>query len=130
MNEKNDEDKLETLYSKYDRTAKKIIIVLAILCMSQFGLGVWNLSLSKDNNLRTSEIQSSRRNSILISCEEQNTRNENTVNTLEDLIGKAKFNTAIEMDQLDQTKTFTILLINALAPKQNCKARVAKLTKP
>lgn len=129
MNETSRED-FQKLYEKYDRFARNIIIILAFLFGTQMGLGLWNLNLSHDNTIRTEEIQSSRKNSILISCEEQNTRNENSIFTLDDLLSRGKFVSQAETMQIEQTKTFTILLINALAPKQNCAQRVKKFTKP
>lgn len=123
-------DDIKKLYNKYDKLARNIIIILSFLCITQAGLGLWNLSLSNDNTIRTEEIQASRKNSILISCEEQNIRNENSISTLDDLLSRGKFVSQSETMQIEQTKTFTILLINALAPKQNCAQRVKKFTKP
>lgn len=121
---------IQKLYNKYDKLARNIIAILAFLFIAQMGLGLWNLSLSHDNTIRTEEIQASRKNSILISCEEQNTRNENSISTLDDLLTKGNFLSHAETMQIEQTKTFTILLINALAPKQDCVQRVKKFTKP
>lgn len=129
MNDGYDE-KIKILYKKYDKLARNIVIVLSFLFISQFGLGIWNLNLSHDNSVRTEEIQSSRKNSILISCEEQNMRNENSISTLNDLLFKNKIISIQQKNQIEQTKTFTILLINALAPRQNCAMRVKRFTKP
>lgn len=123
-------DDIKNLYNKYDKLARNIIAILAFLFITQMGLGLWNLGLSHDNTIRTQEIQASRKNSILISCEEQNIRNENSISTLDDLFAKSKFISKAGTVQIEQTKTFTILLINALAPKQDCAQRVKKFTKP
>jgi hypothetical protein len=129
MNETSREN-FQKLYDKYDRIARNIIIVLVFLFIAQLGLGLWNLNLAHDNTIRVKEIQASRKNSILISCEEQNSRNENSISTLNNLLSKKLIVSKEKLMQIEQTKNFTILLINALAPKQNCAQRVEKFTRP
>jgi hypothetical protein len=118
---------LNELHIQYDKFARNIIIILSVLFISQMGLGIWNLNLSQENNNRINEIKSSRKSSILTSCTEQNLRNDNTVYNLNKLLNKAKITSKA---QLQQTKFFTIVLIDSLAPKQDCAARLKKFTKP
>lgn len=77
-----------------------------------------------DNKQTISDIQQSRRDSVLISCREQNSRHDNTVKTLDGLISSSP---PERKTQARQSRAFTVLLIDALVPKRNCQQRVRQL---
>lgn len=74
----------------------------------------------------TSNIQSQRKESIRRGCEDQNARHNNTISILNSLIAKLPPD---QRARAQANKEFTILLINALAPKQNCNLLVKKAVK-
>lgn len=75
------------------------------------------------------EIESSRKASILLSCEEQNTRNAHTVAALDHLLAVAVREHPASAQQVAASRASTLLLIDALAPVENCNARVIRFTK-
>jgi len=75
------------------------------------------------------EIESSRKSSILLSCEEQNKRNEHTVVALDHLLAQAVKEHPASAQQVAASRASTVLLIDALAPVENCGARVLRFTK-
>lgn len=92
------------------------------------------------------KIQQSRKDNTLIACRDQNARHDRTIITLDtgllsaigvrapnnDSADAVEERTRVSLaavpgtraDQLRQTHDFTVLLIDALAPKQNCDALV------
>ena len=75
------------------------------------------------------EIESSRRESIRLTCEEQNNRHTHTIQTLNMLIGRATKEHPKTARQVEQGRASTELLIDALAPLENCNARVVRFTR-
>jgi hypothetical protein len=75
------------------------------------------------------EIRQQRADSIRVTCEEVNTRNRTTVETYDHQIAaiEPKLKPR-ERAQLKQSRDFTVGLINALAPVEDCKARVRQFT--
>ena len=75
------------------------------------------------------EIRQQRADSIRVSCEEVNTRNRTTVKTYDHqisaIVPRLK---PRERAQLKQSRDFTVGLINALAPVEDCNARVRQFT--
>jgi hypothetical protein len=72
------------------------------------------------------EIQAQRINAIRTSCEAQNQRNVKTIKTLDGLIAKLP---SKQRPRAQAGRDNTVLLINALAPKQNC-AKVVQEAAP
>lgn len=125
------EKKYIDLSEKVESAFKKIFLIMGILFVIGFATGIVSIALLKSNSNRFNEIQNSRKSSILTSCNETNIRNINAVNILsEKLNQESKKLNSFEKEQLQNDKKFIILLIDSLDPVQNCKARVAKLTKP
>lgn len=95
------------------------IIVLTVLMVGAF----------LANQKRGNEIQDSRVQSILTSCRESNDRNRRTITTLDRLLA-ARIRTATpeQARRLRASRASTVLLIQALAPRRDCAARVRQLT--
>lgn len=75
-------------------------------------------------------IQSSRADSIRRSCVEQNVQHDETIRTLDEQIAERKRTASPEIARrLDESRAFTLLLIQALAPRQDCGRRVDQLTR-
>jgi hypothetical protein len=75
------------------------------------------------------EIRQQRADSIRVSCEEVNTRNRTTVETYDhQIVAIEPMLKPRERAQLKQSRDFTVGLINALAPVEDCNARVRQFT--
>jgi hypothetical protein len=75
-------------------------------------------------------IQRSRVESIVLACEEQNARNVATVAALDQLITDARrAGQQGRVARLRGSRAGTVLLINALSPVRDCRARARQLTK-
>lgn len=72
-------------------------------------------------------IQQQRTENILSQCENQNSRRANTIATLNQEILSLKGKRRI---RAERNEGFTIALINALAPHQNCLRLVRKAVRP
>jgi hypothetical protein len=101
-------------------TAAGIALVLAVMLAG--GVAVWAVSSNQEAASSAQElaeqIQRERIRSIRLSCEAQNRRNRNTIETLDELIlgmppGPRK-------KRAKQNRVGTVLLINALAPVRDC----------
>lgn len=75
------------------------------------------------------EIRQQRADGIRVSCEEVNTRNRTTVKTYDrQIAGIEPRLKPRERAQLKESRDFTVGLINALAPVEDCNARVRQFT--
>lgn len=92
-------------------------------------IGVEAYYASHDAHEAIVEVKNSRRNSVLLSCEESNNRHHHALIGLEILVSKqGKPNpTAIEKKT---NQAIVIAFVEALAPKYDCALRVRELTKP
>lgn len=70
------------------------------------------------------QIQNQRRESILNDCKDQNTRHDNTINFLNSLAKKIEKQHPDKKAAVESSLKQDYLLINALAPKQDCLALV------
>lgn len=68
-------------------------------------------------------IQAERRASVLRNCHDQNQRHWNTIATLDELIAQAP---PARRAQAAASRRYTVLLIQALAPLQDCDALVKR----
>jgi type VI protein secretion system component VasK len=110
----------------YDSNAKtlangRFTIFMVVICLAVFlaaSAAVYGLST---NRQVTAQIQKERERSIRTTCEEQNKRNKSTVRALDQLIEQAP---ASRRDRARQSRAGTVLLINALAPMQDCEELV------
>lgn len=74
-----------------------------------------------ENHNRIEDIQASRIDVALTTCRDQNARRTNTINQLDDIIAKrSKGAPPAERARMRTSRAFTILLIDALAPHQDC----------
>lgn len=89
------------------------------------------LSASRTALKATHEIKSSRVNSILTSCREQNERHDKTIMRA-NVVLDAESRTLKPAERVgaEQQREFVVLLVGALAPKKNCQQRARQLTKP
>lgn len=77
------------------------------------------------------QIQNSRREGVILTCNEQNEINKETIKTLNKVLKKAKKGASPErLAEIKASRVSTILLINALAPVKNCEKRADKLVGP
>jgi hypothetical protein len=131
---------------------REIIWAGALAIAVAAGIGILSLINNghriEDNGAAIEQIQQSREDAILSTCEDTNMRHDNTVKALralnDDQLSPAEVEIALvqagftpaQADAInslrgDPKKNLqgTILLINALAPKHDCAQRVKELTK-
>jgi len=123
------EEMLEELRNENRRieTQRRIFLILnfvaAIAMAILFALILSDRnSIKREANVRATQIQQQRYDVAYGNCLDQNGRNRNTIQTLNNLISKLP---PSQLAQAEQSKEFTILLINALVPIRNCQ-QVAK----
>lgn len=77
---------------------------------------------------QTNIIQQQRRDSVRKTCQEQNERHKNTVKVFNGIFAKAlkKATDPVQRAQLLSSRNANLLVINALAPHQNCDEVVRK----
>lgn len=73
-------------------------------------------------------IQAQRANSIVTNCRETNRRHDNTLRKLDEVI--AQIPPGPERVRAEQNKPSTVLLIDALVPKQDCRDQLNDALKP
>jgi hypothetical protein len=74
----------------------------------------------------THAIQVERARNVLTNCESQNRRHDATIETLDRQIEQVQRVKPELATQFRASRNFTVLLINAMAPKQDCAALVRK----
>jgi hypothetical protein len=92
-------------------------------------VGVEAYNASKNAHEAIVEVKSSRRNSVLLSCEESNNRHHHALIGLEILVAKQGKPNPTSLEK-KTNKAIVIAFVEALAPKYNCALRVRELTKP
>lgn len=98
------------------RNALNITLLLLALAA---GAGVYALIL----------VQNERAQTILRACRQQNDRHAATVSELDSLLAKAKQHASpARLKQIRENRASTVLLIDALAPYQNCQRVLAQAT--
>lgn len=75
-------------------------------------------------------VQNQRLNNIRETCQASNSRHDNTLRALSSILARAE-RTALKgrRAQIEASRASTVLLINALAPKQDCARVVALATR-
>lgn len=118
--------------------------VAAIVALAVSALGAQSnrsdelAQLARENRARIADIaanahriQASRRDSILISCRQTNERHDRTIRTLDRLLAaRVATANASERRRLRESRTSTVLLIEALAPKRDCRRLADRLITP
>lgn len=114
--------RLAVIQAGYEKWARRTLIILALQFVALLG-GAY---LYLQNKERIHDIQKSRTENMLISCESQNARHDATIKAVFKITQK-KWLTAKPQEKLviRTQRRGTVFIINALAPKQNC----AKLVK-
>jgi hypothetical protein len=97
------------------------LIVLGLLIPIAAALYV----VDRESEARTRDINRSRAEATYTACLESNQRNEDTVAVIDGLIADAEENGDLERaERLRASKPFTVLILNAAVPVQNCDQRV------
>lgn len=115
-------------HEKVLKALRRLFRITALLVLVTVATALIAAFLYRENRLRTDDIQSQRRSSIFASCHATNLRNKNTIKTLDDILKSRKMSPA-ERKQAKQSRAFTVLLINALAPRSNCGVLIRRLTR-
>src|SRR5262245_9089180 len=75
---------------------------------------------------RTSQINKERARNTFNACAELNERHDDSIKALDTLLAKALKKDPKRKAQIETSRASTVFLINALVPKRDCKALVAK----
>lgn len=124
-------------------------VILGVLIAIQLAIGLFVLAVNKDQsdqqntiiaqqqamNVQTRQIAAivkqnelTRRQSIRDSCQEQNERHDDTLDAIDKILHDAVKDGKITKAQADGSKAQNAFLIDRLAPKRDCEARVEELT--
>lgn len=107
-----------TLLAFFRRNA--LVIVLLLMCAS---LGLTAYTVTALANERT--------DAIIRECHDQNQRHDHTVAELDVLLARAeKHAPPAQRKQMAASRQFTILLIDQLAPRQNCAKAAVRANHP
>lgn len=130
--------RIARIQHKYERFARIVFWLLALQFVNLFIFGLLGGWFINENRHRSDEsinnsmaIQNQREDAIFRNCQDQNLRNKTTIGVLD-----ARLNLLKEQKKLDETqiknleasRSFTVLLIDALAPSRNCKELVKQQT--
>lgn len=146
------EEPVVVLERRVRRLAVGVGVVMALLVVLQLVSGGLNIYLLDQNGNRADEakitahrasvaarkakqaakeIQTQRVTNTLANCKDQNARHDHTIDALDKLIAMAtKGIPPAQAAEMKRGRASTILLIDALAPKQDCERRVRMLTAP
>jgi len=132
------EDRFEALRAEYRTFAKRVMIVLVILAAVQLGLGLlaigFKAQAAERNTERIAEIEASRTADAERSCYETDKHNSATIRVLSTKLAaktKGVVLTPAQRIQLEETKIFVILLIDALEPyRSNCNMYAHEIAPP
>ncbi len=116
--------------------------ILSVICLFLIGLGLLSLHITsrqdrqgqqaRDTALAAKQlaaaIQQERIDSIGRACHDQNKRHDDTIHELRVLVARTPRNPGVTQQQERQQINSTILLIDALVPRQNCKLLVEQST--
>lgn len=102
------------------KTLRHLTYAVVVLCIVTTVVDIY---FWQDGRSKTADIQSERKDSILRSCIDQNTRHDLTIRFLDEQIGKLPTKQKIEAQV---QRKVTILFINALAPHRNCDLLVLR----
>jgi hypothetical protein len=113
------------------------IAILAIVGLttaaSIFGFGILLTEQGKQNDKIASQqlqIQNQRRDAIRNTCEDQNTRHDNTVAKFEAAAQEETKNHPEQAAQIQESIQANLQIIDALVPKQDCEALINQSVKP
>lgn len=95
--------------------------IFGLVFLLAFSFGLWRVQVQATN------IQDSREDAVRQSCEDTNQRHDHTIAALNALLDKAIREHPEQRDRIEQSRTSTVLLINALTPKRDCETLVNQL---
>lgn len=109
------------------RVTTIVLIMNAVILL--FGGLAW-VHFANQNSKRVDDIQRSREESIILTCNEQNARHDTTLGAINTQvkIGLARANAEEKMRILESIAG-TRIIIDALVPKRNCIRRARSLTR-
>lgn len=102
--------------------------VWRLLIVAAFLIGGGGTVLLLSTSRKTDELAQTRRQAIIVSCEDSNRRHDNAIRQLDRLIGQIP--PGPRRERARQSRASTVLLIDALAPKFDCEARADRLSRP
>lgn len=105
-----------------------ITVILYLVVTGQQAQNDDTAALAERTARLTRTIQAQRANSIVTNCRETNRRHDNTIRKLDDLL--ADIPPGPERDRAKANRAGTVLLIDALVPKMNCRERVTEALTP
>lgn len=109
-----------------ERSVALIGLVVIVVAVAITGIPLTGFDgLIGANSDRVEEIQQERAANIVRGCRDQNKRHDDTVMQLDALLTIAKLSVAGEpgrAEQIEQSRDFTVALIDALAPVRDCQA--------
>lgn len=100
-------------------------IFLALNTVAAIAVGIlFYLVIQQQHQIthQSQDIQNERARATLVSCQEQNQRHDATIRQLKKVLNQPGVPERVRQSSYRNT----ILLINALQPRQNCKQRVAR----
>lgn len=114
-----------------DRLTRRTTILLSVLAVILVGLGALNLVLNSDRiddiERVVAENNQSRIDITFNNCRSLNDRNRNTVAAFDARLDAARRSGRLSGEQLERARAsreLTVGLINALAPRQDCRAQL------
>lgn len=123
------QDELGAIRADYKHLAKRNLSILTMLAAIQLGFGLWSVYLTDQNGQRVTDIQTSRRDLTLQTCTAQNTRHDDTIRAYDERIAAAVRSGLVPKQQLArlrESRSFTVGLIDTLAPHQDCAALITQ----
>lgn len=115
----------EAIEKKFHRWFVRGLIAFGIMAMGvALGLVGYGILLHKQNNV-IHAFKGTRKAFVRDSCEAQNKRHDATIARLDQGLAQAKKQHPERVRQIQQSRKFTIGLIDSLAPKQDCKKLAA-----
>jgi hypothetical protein len=117
--------RLDDIQEAFRSWAKLTAIILSVLVLVEVVVGVVSIVLWERTRDNADRIQQNRVSIAANSCRDQNQRHDNTLVALNQVLQQARKSEGISSQQAQQSQSQTTLLINALAPHQNCQTVVA-----
>jgi hypothetical protein len=110
-----------------DRVVQRSKVAEGIAFLAVFVALITSFSVYSVNKRAVTKINDSRKDIAFNTCIGQNMRHDNTVRVLDRQLDLAKDKaTPAQLIQIRKSRQFTVFLLDALAPKQNCSALVEK----
>ena len=113
---------------KDSRRIRRIAIIAAVAVAVGFAAAGFafylNAGRTDDVAQLAQQIQDERAANTLRACRDVNQRHDDTIRALDELLKRA--GRSASREQVERSRASTVLLIDALAPKRDCKRLVAR----